>query len=667
MLFHLKEWLISKASEEKNQLILFVPVLIGWGIYFSSYFKETYVIGAFIALIMLLFYLNERMFKNFILQVFSMMLALILLGAVAMMAKEAQIKTPLIKEETVKPIWIEGTVKDLQEGDRQKKVLFQVKRIHKQEISHLNLSLIYKYKEEKPFEIGDKILLKAQLSPLKGPITPDGYDFKRQALFKNIGGEGYITYIRSIAKQKASSLHLYLQRIRTKLHQKIQKKFPSQVGAFLSAIITGDTSNIKKETRENFVNSGTAHILAISGLHLTLVGGIIFFFFRYAASPLIFIVKHVPLQKIGMVFALFGTFFYFHISGGRIPTLRAFIGFSLVMVARLMDRSPISLRLVSFAATIVLLLYPESLETPSFQLSFAAVTALVALYELGQKYFLTPKNHILVYFCSLFVSSFIASLATLPFTAYHFSKISLQSIGTNMLAIPLLGFIILPILICWIALMWHPLISGPFACVLTKSTSLLFSIVNFFSGLSGAEIFITTLSAGHMLLITMGGLILCLLKTKLRFFGIFLMGIGTLLSALEGKRRPSFIITNHGKNIAFSQDQSLFHNGQRKKSFTTDVWGPYFDARPAKRYRFIDKHKPIPPYIVKQERNFVILKGAFKVFYERALEENPSMDRDLWISLVRHEKPGGYKGLFLGKEELKTNQFIYSDGKSLSK
>ncbi|MBL4758173.1 MAG: ComEC/Rec2 family competence protein, partial [Rhizobiales bacterium] len=146
-------------------------------------------------------------------------------------------------------------------------------------------------------------------------------------------------------------------------------------------MITGDRSFISRNHVEMLRASGLAHVLAISGLHMTLVTGALFAGLRALLAFIPGIALRYPIKKIAAFAALFAGAFYLALSGANVATQRAFIMVGIMLVAILLERPAISLRNVALAALFVILWRPESVVTASFQMSFAAVTALIAAYE----------------------------------------------------------------------------------------------------------------------------------------------------------------------------------------------------------------------------------------------------------------------------------------------
>lgn len=668
MLFQIRKWLIEALLQDRHQLILWLPVFLGCGISCASYVRNSFLPIFGISFCVLGLFVSLK--RGFSLGTFFFTPALMFFaGLYAMMLKEDSITTSLIQTHTEAPVWVRGTVEDIRAGRKEKKIRLRVQRIEGLKENPKKLNLTYKFKQEKPFEVGDHITLKAKIGPLGAQAIPNGYDFKKQALFQNVGGQGYITYIHKVKKKPLNTLSRFFGHLRQTLTQKILQHLPDQHGAIAAALVTGDTTEIKKTTRQHFVDSGTAHILAISGLHLTLVGGLFFLAFRLLGLFWPPLLLHIPAPKMGALFAVIGTFCYLQISGGRIPSLRAFLSFSLIMLAILINKTPISLRMVTFSATTVLLMYPESLSTPSFQLSFAAVTALVAFYEQTQK-FLTGKSfrkRIMYYFCSLFVSSLIASLATLPFIIYHFHKITLHALTSNMIMIPLLSFLIMPLLVLWVGTLWSPFLFKILAFLLTPLIGLMQNTAKFFSGLEGAAVFLPRFGITSFSLIVLGGLFLCLFRSTLRYGGVVLIILGIIHYLLYPEMLPTIFVANQGQTIGLVEAKHLYTNQLRRKTFLSDMWGDYHGIPANKRHRLKDKAHPLRDHTLTQGKNTLIKTKHFTLWLEKEVREKPPHEIDIWISPTRERRPSGYTGLFLGEPALKESNFIYVEGKSLSR
>ena len=284
-------------------------------------------------------------------------------------------------------------------------------------------------------QLGDYVTLKADLLPFSYPVTANSFNWRRHYFFKNIKATGRVRKILNLSHQKPN----FLAYLRYKIGKYIEHHLPSQEGAIAKALIIGDTSSISQNIRQKFADAGIAHILAISGLHMSLVTGMMFLLIRRSLACIPSIALRYPIKLWSLCGAVVASFFYLLISGMGFPALRSFSMGVFVMIGFMLNRHPISLRSLSIAATLVLLFYPEALLSVSFQLSFAAVTALITGYTCFK-----IQNRLGHYITSLMLSTCLATLATFPFTIETFQRITLQAITGNLVAIPLTTFWIMP-------------------------------------------------------------------------------------------------------------------------------------------------------------------------------------------------------------------------------
>lgn len=206
-------------------------------------------------------------------------------------------------------------------------------------------------------------------------------------------------------------------------------------------------------------DAGLAHLLAISGLHIGLVGGLLFFVVRLLLATSETLALRYPIKKWAALAAVAGSFGYLLVSGGTLPTQRAFLMLSLALLAVLIDRVAISMNLVAWAALVILMLVPESLLSVSFQMSFAAVVGLVAVYETAVLRHARgagpagPARRAGLYLGAVLLSTLVAGTATAPFALYHFNRFALYGVLANLIAVPLTALWIMPWAVVAFALM----------------------------------------------------------------------------------------------------------------------------------------------------------------------------------------------------------------------
>src|SRR5271155_1562694 len=230
---------------------------------------------------------------------------------------------------------------------------------------------------------GDRVSLKAMLYPVPAQILPGGRDFQRELYFAGIGGGGETLCgaHRAAGPESEGGWRESLRQLRTEMTRRIAAILPGSTGGVASALITGKRGAITEEVKQSFRDSGLSHLLAIAGLHLGLVGAFVFFAVRGGLALIPSIALRYPIKKIAAGAALVVLTCYLLISGAAIPTERAFVMNGIVFAAILIDRLRISMRICAIAAAVVLVLDPASLVGVSFQMSFGAVVALIAVYE----------------------------------------------------------------------------------------------------------------------------------------------------------------------------------------------------------------------------------------------------------------------------------------------
>jgi len=239
---------------------------------------------------------------------------------------------------------------------------------------------------EPRFAAGDFIALKARLLPPAHAALPGGYDFARDAYFLRLGGVGNaLGRIDVIEPPDPAPLSLRffagLDRWRNALALRVYRRLEGDVGAIAAAMVTGKRDFLSAEAREMIRRAGIFHIITISGIQMTLVAGIFFVGFRRLLALSRTLALNYPIKKWAAALAIVGAVLYDLATGSRVGTERALVMTLIMMTAVLFDRPALSMRNLAFAVVFVLAFEPEALLGASFQLSFAAVAALVAVYE----------------------------------------------------------------------------------------------------------------------------------------------------------------------------------------------------------------------------------------------------------------------------------------------
>ena len=310
-----------------------------------------------------------------------------------------------------------------------------------------------------PIEIGQAIGGLARLQPPSGPALPGGYDFAFNAYFAGLGAYGFFYGPPEESDEIKGSDRWFLlpalNRFRARISEKLREALPGDTGAFASALAVADRRGMRAKTVESLRASGLAHVLAISGLHMALVAGTVFFLIRGLASFFPNFVQAFPVKKMAAVFALVVATAYLLISGASVSTQRAWLMLAIVMIAVMADRPALTLRNVALAAIVIMLIQPSAVLGPGFQMSFAATAALIAAYggwrdrQAGSPNIASDRGTgffslMLVFFIGLAVTSIVAGLATAPFSSFHFHRVASLGLIANLVAMPIMTFIVMP-------------------------------------------------------------------------------------------------------------------------------------------------------------------------------------------------------------------------------
>jgi len=423
--------------------------------------------------------------------------------------------------------------------------------------------------------VGDRVNLKASIGPPGPPSVPGIYDFQRDAFFDGIGGVGFAYAVVLDESGPRGPPGDWLSRLRQSINRRILTALPGEEGPVAVALMTGDQSGIAKDILQAMRDSGLAHLLSISGLHMAIVAGVVFLGLRSLLALIPRLALYHPTKKWAAVAAIVATFAYLMLSGDSVPPQRSFVMTSLVLLAVLFDRNPLSMRLVAWAAMVVLLTTPDAITGPSFQMSFAAVVALIAAYETvwvrrwsrGEGGALSRLAH---HVGALALTSLIATAATAPYAIYHFNRMSDYSVVANLLAVPLTSFWIMPWAVAAFLLM--PL--GLESLALTPmgwGIDGVLAIARAVAAWPGAVTLVPAMPLAGLGLITFGGLWLCLWQRPWRLAGLVGIAAGFLSIALATP--PDLLIGDDGKLIALrGGDGRLLLSTRRAGRFDAEVW-----------------------------------------------------------------------------------------------
>jgi len=391
---------------------------------------------------------------------------------------------------------------------------------------------------------------------------------------------------------KPSGLVRLVDALRADITDRILKALPRAEGGVVAALLTGEQSAVDKDIAQAMRDSGLAHILSISGLHIVFVVGLVMGLIRYAIALVPPLALRVDAKKIAAVFALAAALFYTALAGAPVPAQRACAMAAFALLAILLDRTALSLRLVAWSAIIVLIAAPESLTGASFQMSFSAVIALIAAWEMGAGWRrrlhdrAEQRRHrwlwrALVALGASLATTLIASVATGAFAAYHFNRLSLLGVVANLLGVPLTGFWIMP----WglLAMLLMPFGLERVALVpMGWGVDGLNSIAFHVAAWPQAATLVPSLPGASLWLMTLGGLWFCLWRRRWRLAGLPVVAVALMLGPGEA---PDLLMSEDGRVLGLRDQQGVVHVASaRVDRFVSDTWARRSGQEGAKRW-----------------------------------------------------------------------------------
>lgn len=405
------------------------------------------------------------------------------------------------------------------------------------------------------FTKGSIIKSKVRLLPPAGPAVPGAYDFSQRAWFDGLGATG--SALGEVILVNSAQSNITISYTRDQIAIKVRDEIPGRAGAIGATLASGDRGAIAMEDAEAMRRSGMAHLLAISGLHVTAVVMMSFYIIAKILSlfPSFALRHRVPIYAASL--AALVAIFYTILTGAQVPTIRACIAACLVLIALIMGRDPLTLRLVAFGALFIMLIMPEVLVGPSFQLSFAAVATIITLHETKYMQKLVHRREEIWikalgrFLLSLFITGLFIEIALAPIALYHFQKTGIYGALVNMIAIPLTTFVIIPSGIA--AFIFDTIGMGaPFWWICGQSIEMILKLAHYVSNLPAA---ITTVAAVDMSLyaiIILSGLMIMIVKSNYKYFALAPLLIAFIM--LLRTPSPDILITGDGRHLAVKNE-----------------------------------------------------------------------------------------------------------------
>lgn len=424
--------------------------------------------------------------------------------------------------------------------------------------------------------VGTRIMVTGHLGPPAGPTEPGGFDFRQLAWFQGLGAVGYTRSPVLGLEPPEAGLALALSRLRHRISAGIRTRLPGETGGFVAAILTGDRSGVGLETTEDLRRSNLSHLLAISGLHMGLLTGVVYGALRAVLALWPTVALRLPIRKIAAMGALMAAASYLALSGGNIATQRAFVMAAVMLVAVMVERRAISLRSVGLAALILLLWRPEALLSAGFQMSFSATVALVAVFAALRRLERNkprrrkgPVQRMVRPFVSAALCSLVAGVATAPVAAVQFHRFTDYGLIANLLSVPLMGLLVMPAAVLS-AVLWLVGAEGVGLWLMERGTQWILGVAQVIGRLDGAIRMVIAPPGWVLPGLGLGGLWLALWPGRMRFAGVLVI-CGALLGwALV--ERPALLIDRDGALVGLMSPEGRTLSRGRGAGYSAAAW-----------------------------------------------------------------------------------------------
>ena len=397
---------------------------------------------------------------------------------------------------------------------------------------------------------GAQIAVRARLVPPPPMALPGTYDFARDAWFQGLGAVGkplgHVTVIRPWHARG-------LDRARDALRQHIEQKLPSDPAGIAVALATGDQNAVDEDDADAMRRAGLTHLLSVSGLHIAAVVAFAMFLSLKILALSERLALRFNLVLVSATVAAAAGIGYTLLTGAQVPTVRSCVAALLILAGIALGRDALSMRLIATGAIVVLLFRPEALAGASFQMSFAAVTSIVALHSTQwARHLLQRRDEGIVArtarsLLGIVATGLVVEVALAPMALYHFHRSGLYGVFANIVAIPLTTFVIMPSEAAALALDAIGL-GKPFWWLCGLSIDGLLRLAHAVASTSGAIILEPSMPAWAFGLMVVGGIWLCLWNTRARMFGLIPVAIGGAAAALAPA--PDLLVTGDGTHLA---------------------------------------------------------------------------------------------------------------------
>ncbi len=616
---------------DHSRFVLWIPVGIGCGIggYFALPVEPPVIVLPIILLVCLGAFICARGWLRYCI----LCLFILFLGVGLAQWRSLRVAAPVLTE-SIKGTFITAKIvnMDPQDGSGVRILLSEmdIPELKVEETPrHARITVRTSYGDVKA---GDIIKLRVILEPPSGPIAPYAFDYARASWFEGVGAIGYaIGPVELVEPAKDMHFAVWIERMRAFVTARVlERAGPEGGGPIAAALLTGVRGPISDEDKEAMRVAGLAHLLSISGLHIGLVTATTFFVFRALCALIQPIALKYDTKKIATIGAWLVALFYFGLSGATIPTQRAFFTTSIVLLALLLGRQPLSLRLVIFSALVIIVLTPEALLSASFHMSFAAVIMLVVTYRwlaphlAAWRRYRSSIQRSAFYFLGVILTTVISDVAIAPFAAFHFNQFTSYGLLANLVAVPAMAVWIMPAGL--LALILMPFGLDGFAIdMMSYGVVLMLKTAHLVASLPGASFVVPSYPTYALSLLTLATLWVLLWRRMIvqvlavPFFAVFVL-------ILAQNRPPDLLVSRKADLLAMPTDAGLAVSSMVKARYSREQWASFAGKNTFYRWDSVQEkagsreRRQGPPLARCDDFGCTVLKGSHRIGFAHSAE-----------------------------------------------
>ncbi len=401
------------------------------------------------------------------------------------------------------------------------------------------------------------------------PVVPGAYDPARAAWFEGIAATGSLLAKPSMSEgivldgRRAAADPGLRDRIGDWVATRIADMGGDKAAAAIAeTLVTGNRAGLPQEDAQAMRDAGLAHLLSISGLHVGAVIAVVWFVAMRGLALIPWLALRLPLPIVASALSAGGGIAYTLLTGAELPTIRACLAAVLVLLALTLGRRALSMRLIAIAAISVLMFWPEAAISASFQMSFAAVVAIVALHNAApveawheSARHSGPLGRLVSWVGLLFVTGVVIELTLLPLVLFHFHRAGIYGSLVNLVAIPLTTLAIMPAL--GLAIVCDALgLGAPFWWAAGRSIAFMLDVAHFAASRPGSVVQAAAIAPIAMLMFCIGGFWLALWSGRARLWGLVPIVGGLIACWLFGGTR--IMIAESGRQILTVSQSGAF-------------------------------------------------------------------------------------------------------------